>query len=180
MIIISDYIINITNKKVYLLLYLAGNIMSSDGLRLKIDESLKQFLEKLNQKIQDLDAIEVVTAIGDVHYKLDDINPQTEILNTIPTAVTEGVLKLLARTRIELDGDILLVLPGKNDPADQTRKIFDEEQFNKIQSFHNNNIQNALEIWRTYVNAFLKIVEVLGTPDLKTSLSGWSPFPKLR
>ena len=84
--------------------------MSSDGLRLKIDESLKQFLEKLNQKIQDLDAIEVVTAIGDVHYKLDNINPQTEILNTIPTAVTDGVLKLLARTRIELDADILTIL----------------------------------------------------------------------
>jgi len=77
--------------------------MSTDELKLKIDETLKQFLDKLNQKIQDLDAIEVVTAIGDVHYKLDNIDSKTEILNTIPTAVTEGVLKPLARTRIELD-----------------------------------------------------------------------------
>ena len=44
-------IINIINKNLYLLLYLVGNIMSTDGLRLKIDESLKQFLDKLNQKI---------------------------------------------------------------------------------------------------------------------------------
>lgn len=154
--------------------------MSTDELKLKIDETLKQFLEKLNQKIQDLDAIEVVTAIGDVHYKLDNIDSKTEILNTIPTAVTEGVLKPLARTRIELDGDVLLVLPGKNDPVDPTRKIFDEEQFNKIQNFHNNNIQNAMDIWKTYVNTFLKIVEIFGSPDLKTSLSGWNPFPKIR
>jgi len=37
-----------------------------------------------------------------------------------------------------------------------------------------------MDIWKTYVNTFLKIVEIFGSPDLKTSLSGWNPFPKIR
>src|SRR5918995_3484756 len=64
-----------------------------------------RFIRTIKDQINDLSYVEVVTAAGDPKI---DVNPDAE---KVFLGYKAEELKILARTRIELDGDILMILP---------------------------------------------------------------------
>ena len=60
--------------------------------------------------IEDVQTMDVVSATGNLKVKIDSTK-QGSILDQLPSA--EGELTIRARTTIQLDGDILSILPEK-------------------------------------------------------------------
>jgi len=86
---------------------------------------LNNFGEQLQALTRDLQAIEVVTAIGNTTIEISSPPEDTTVEGqaTTPPDITDlangrlqkisGKLTILARTRFELDGDLLVILPTK-------------------------------------------------------------------
>jgi hypothetical protein len=75
--------------------------------------ALNGFAKQLNDLTEDMKAIEVVTAVGTT--TADILSSQSDITNIAngKGANVTGNLTILARTRLELDGDLLVILPTK-------------------------------------------------------------------
>ena len=70
--------------------------------------------------IEDVQTMDVVTATGNLKVKIDSTK-QGSIIDQLPSA--EGELTIRARTTIQIDGDILSILPEK---ASETGSQIDE------------------------------------------------------
>lgn len=98
--------------------------MESEKVENTLLTALNKFGEQLQLLTKDLEAIEVITAIGNTTIeisspKLSSEDNTTEDKSDI-TALANGKLQkfsgeitILARTRFELDGDLLVILPTK-------------------------------------------------------------------
>lgn len=114
-----------------------------------------KFINTIRKEINDLSYIEVVTAAGDPKT---DINPDAEM---VIVGLKAQEVKILARTRIELDGDIMVLLPAE--------KGSDEVKINKeILAIHKENVDTAVQNW----NNFMK--NILTALDLLMSVTGLS------
>jgi hypothetical protein len=80
--------------------------------------ALKDFAEQLKDLTGDLSAIEIITAYGETTFNIET-HPSvvgtkrfdiTDLANLGKTTIS-GDLTILARTRMELDGDLLVILP---------------------------------------------------------------------
>ena len=76
-------------------------------------KAFNNFGVQLKALTDDLKALEVVTAVGTTTADIESSGSDlTNIANGQASNVS-GVLNILARTRFELDGDLLVVLPTK-------------------------------------------------------------------
>ena len=92
-----------------------------------------KFIKTIKDQINDLSYVEIVTAVGDPKT---DVNPDAE---KVFLGYKEGGLKILARTRIELDGDILMILPAEGINSNDV-------QINKeIMAIHKENVDADCE-----------------------------------
>jgi hypothetical protein len=100
-------------------------------------QRLDQFNKLLEKWIGDMQSMEIITGVGNVDVKIDPTKDTIEQLNA-------GQIKLLARTSIHLDGDLLVLLPKKGNSPDafeldpQIYAIHKENVNTAIQSFSNN------------------------------------------
>jgi len=85
--------------------------------------------------------MEIITAVGDVNA---NINPDLDI---VIDAFKDSELKIVARTRIELDGDIMVLLPTNNYKKDGDIIINQE-----LLSLHKDNVDVAVKNWNSFVN----------------------------
>lgn len=109
------------------------------------------FLDTIRKEIRDLSYIEVVTAIGDVKA---NVNPDAElvILGLNPDA--EVTIK--ARTRIELDGDVMVWLPTNK--KEQDGEITINQQ---IMDIHKENVKLAVENWNIFVKNIFDVLKTI-------------------
>jgi hypothetical protein len=79
--------------------------------------------------------------------------------------IGEFGITMMARTRIEIDGGILMLIPGsKGEPANIREEIT---------TTHRENVEVAVQNWNNFMNTMLealRIVTMLANPGLASSL----------
>ena len=91
--------------------------------------------------------MEVITAAGEPKT---EINPDAEDIIAALKALNQ--INILARTRIELDGDIAVILPTDKDNV----KIN-----NEVMAIHKQNVDTAVTNWNNFVHNILSALELL-------------------
>jgi hypothetical protein len=90
-----------------------NKILSFDEVQQTFLTALNSFGMQLKELTEDMKAIEVITAAGTTTA---DISSSNSDLTNIANGKAQNVsakLNILARTRLELDGDLLVILPIK-------------------------------------------------------------------
>jgi hypothetical protein len=91
--------------------------------------------------------VEIVTAVGNPKT---GINPDAEM---VILGLKAEDIKILARTRIELDGDIRVLLPGDNN---------NEVSINReIMTIHKENVDPAVQNWNSFIHNMLSALDLL-------------------
>ena len=103
-----------------------------------------KFINTIKREISDLSYVEVITAAGEPKT---EINPDAE--NIIAALRALNQITILARTRIELDGDIAVILPTDKDNV----KIN-----NEVMAIHKQNVDTAVTNWNNFVHNILASV----------------------
>ena len=113
------------------------------------DTWLSKFYRKISDQLQDLTYVEVITmsstSASAVTARIDTSAP--DVLKEIE----EKQMKLLARTKIELDGDILVILPMLNGEATVNKEIL---------NIHKENVTVAVQNWNSFLNMIIEVIKV--------------------
>ena len=113
----------------------------------------QNFIDTIRREIRDISYVEIVTAVGETTA---DVNPDAEL---VIKGVKDANLKIMARTRIELDGDIIVILPGNTENG---QTVIDKE----IMTIHKENVAVAVANWNIFMqnmfNALKLVMEVTG------------------
>lgn len=101
------------NKQVTVDIQPTSKILTPEQVQQTFLDAFNNFGVQLKALTDDLKAIEIITATGTTTANIESSGSDlTNIANGKVTNVT-GELNILARTRLELDGDLLVVLPTK-------------------------------------------------------------------
>lgn len=129
---------------------------------------LNEIFDKVRDQLKDISYVEVITATGDPKLKID-----SEMGNVLD-AVTG--LQILARTTIELDGDIVMIIP--------TSKVNGELKVNEaIMQIHKQNVDAAVQNWKSFMDTILGAISLiaklagLGDADIRDKLGLTSIVP---
>jgi hypothetical protein len=109
---------------------------------------IDSFLGKIGEQLEDLTYVEIVTAIA--------MSPGIKIdagADNIINELNKAEAGILARTKITLGGDTVLILP--TDPQGGA-KIYTE-----VMDIHKVNTAVAIENWRNFLNMIIDLVNKL-------------------
>ena len=119
------------------------------------DEKIEEIKIRIRKFIEDRASLEVITARGDITIDFKEMKKEENMLTFIKRLeVKDGKIQVLARTRIELDGDILSILPSKN-----TGSSFELDE--KVLKIHNDTVSAGIERWENYMNSILHIINLI-------------------
>jgi hypothetical protein len=145
----------------------------SEQARIEIFDEIRETLQRIvREQLEDLSFVEIMTAESDnINAK---INPNYENFLVALTAKSGNPLRLkpkaggeakeatitkkedgelkgkvLARTRIELDGDIALILPTNRNEIDA-----------EVLQLHKTNVDVAVQNYRLFVNAIFDVLKI--------------------
>jgi hypothetical protein len=110
----------------------------------------EKFMDTLKNEFSDLSYIEIVTAAGDPKSEIDPNNDARDIVAALRSLEK---VRVLARTRIELDGDIGMLVPTKDDGSLSIN--------NDVLSIHKENVEVAVANWNSFVQNMLKALDIL-------------------
>jgi hypothetical protein len=88
----------------------AGQAKGWDELEIDFRKRIDELNILFKNWIEDVQSMDVVSATGNLKVKIDSTK-QGSIIDQLPSA--QGELTIRARTTIQLDGDILSILPEK-------------------------------------------------------------------
>jgi hypothetical protein len=109
-----------------------------------------KFLSLIGDQIQDLTNVEIITASAtSVSIKIN--SGADNILDELSRANAQ----VLARTRIELDGDIVMLLPTDLQTGAKVNK--------DIMDIHNNSTKVAVENWKSFLDMIVSLVNTIVT-----------------
>jgi hypothetical protein len=171
-----------------------------DEVRATFLKSLNNFGKQLERLTTDLEAIEVVTAIGETTVEISsnkstiegsDTPLKADITNIANGQIKSisGKLNILARTRFELDGDLLVILPTKQiatNPTTTTNpdtqpegstesstEIKDRVEIDKeVLDLHKENVKMAIDNLQFVYEKVLDIAKSLVEGDTKSNFFG--------
>jgi hypothetical protein len=137
-----------------------------------VENNQKGFLDeiftKVRDQLKDISYVEVITATGDPKLKID--SEKGNVLDAVTA------LQILARTTIELDGDIVMIIP--------TTKVNGELKINKeIMEIHKQNVDAAVQNWKSFMDTILGAISLiaklagLGDVDIRDKLGLTSVVP---
>ncbi len=122
---------------------------------------LDEIFDKIRDQLKDISYVEVITATGAPEQKID--SQKEDVLDAL------SALEILARTRIELDGDMIMVLP--------TTKVNGQLSINQeILNIHKQNVDAAVQNWKSFMDTILNAVRLiaslagLGDVDIRNKL----------
>jgi hypothetical protein len=124
----------------------AGNIVTTNA-----DSWLSKFFGKVSDQLQDLTYVEILTlsatSSAEIGTSIDTTAP-----NVLKELETKG-LKLLARTKIELDGDIIFAAP-----------MMEGDKINKeVMDLHKENVTAAVENWNNFLKMILEVIRAFAS-----------------
>ena len=137
-----------------------------------VENNQKGFLDeiflKVRDQLKDISYVEIITATGDPKLKID--SERGNVLDAV------NALQILARTTIELDGDIVMIIP--------TTKVSGELKINKeIMEVHKQNVDAAVQNWKSFMDTILNAISLiaklagLGDTDIRDKLGLTSIVP---
>ncbi len=149
---------NVTDNKKKEELVIDKNITQED-VKTTLLNAINNFGKELTYLSEDLKAIEVVTAVGTttVDIKSGATADVTNLANSNDKLDISSKLTVLARTRLELDGDLLVVLPTKKsinissksenkvEPANNLKDNEPIQIDTEILNLHKENVNMALQ-----------------------------------
>ncbi len=116
---------------------------------------------KVRDQLKDISYVEVITATGAPEEKID--SNKENVLDAI------AALEILARTTIELDGDIVMIIP--------TNRVNGELKVNQeIMNIHKQNVDAAVQNWKSFMDTILNAISLisklagLGDVDVRAKL----------
>lgn len=113
-------------------------------------EWLSSFFGKIGRQLEDLTYLEVLTTGADTSkLRLTDEHPEID-----DALKASGEMTILARTRIELDGDITVLLPLKNNAEDTSIN-------NEVLDIHKENVKMAIENWHSFLNTAIEAAKTI-------------------
>lgn len=122
---------------------------------------LDEIFVKVRDQLKDISYVEVITATGAPEEKID--SNKDNVLDAI------AALEILARTTIELDGDIVMIIP--------TNRVNGELKVNKeIMDIHKQNVDAAVQNWKSFMDTILNAINLitklagLGEVDVRAKL----------
>jgi hypothetical protein len=118
----------------------AGPITSTDG-----NTWFSKFFGKISDQLQDLTYVDVLTVSSENMYI--DIDTKAPV---IKDELEKKKFKLLAETKIELDGDIVLVLPIEGTEGKVNTEIL---------SIHKENVTAAVENWNNVLKMIMEVIK---------------------
>ena len=170
-----------------------------DEVRSTFLKSLNNFGKQIEHLTTDLEAIEVVTAIGETTVEISsnkstiegsDTPLKADITNIANGQIKNisGKLNILARTRFELDGDLLVILPtkktginptsttpatqpeGSTESSTEIKDIVDIDK--EILDLHKENVKMAIDNLQFVYEKVLDIAKSLVEGDTKSNFFG--------
>jgi hypothetical protein len=99
-----------------------NKILSFEEVQQTFLTTLNSFGMQLKELTEDMKAIEVITAAGTT---TEDISSSNSDLTNIVNGKAQNVsakLNILAQTRLELDGDLLVILPIKREATSSSTR----------------------------------------------------------
>lgn len=118
----------------------------------------QKFLSSIGSMLNDLTYIDVITLIGDPKettwdYQSQDVREEIKKMKNV---------HVLARTVIELDGDIISIVPGNPETG-----TFNGDTASL--DYHKENVQVAIQNWNVFVNTMISttrmVLELVGLKD---------------
>ncbi len=123
-----------------------------------------RFFGKIGKQLEDLTYVEVLT-MGCENSKLK-LTPQTPEIDDAIKSV--GEISVLARTKIELDGDIAVLLPLQNNEVKINNEIMD---------IHRENVKVAIDNWNNFMKTTLEaaktIADIAGLKDVSKAFDSF-------
>ena len=141
----------------------AGQAKGWDELEIDFRKRIDELNILFKNWIEDVQSMDVVSATGNLKVKIDSTK-QGSIIDQLPSA--QGELTIRARTTIQLDGDILSILPEK---ASNVGSQIDEQMI----KIHKETVDMAMK----NVSNNLKIFTD-GVVQAISSLQQFKIFPK--
>jgi hypothetical protein len=106
---------------------------------------LNTITAQIREGLEDLSAVVVITAKADMNSEIK-LSSDGKVEKNVSISA-----KLLAMTRLGLDGDIVELIPAENIDA-QTRA--------EIMRIHDKNVETGINNWNNFVDGILKIVRI--------------------
>ncbi|AEA47789.1 hypothetical protein Arcve_1793 [Archaeoglobus veneficus SNP6] len=126
------------------------NKISSKDLESILEELGRKIYDGLKDALEDITTLQVVTVSGKERVlkveKMEDVDGK-EFIARRKTVISEE--RVIAKTIIELDGDIILMLP-----VDDEGKISVEKE---IMELHEKNVKIAVENWREFLKGIMSV-----------------------
>jgi hypothetical protein len=113
-----------------------------------LKDFFKTAYEQILNELRDLSYVEVITAAGDPYVNLD--TGKENIIDALQSATVKP--KILARTKIELDGDIFMIIPTQNDDSAKIEQ--------DVLAIHKENVDAAIANWNQFMNTILQAIKV--------------------
>ena len=128
--------------------------ITSDDLKSLLERIGNEIYKKLSNVLEDITTLQVITVTGKEHVirvkEKKDINGKTFVARRWTEITDENVI---AKTIIEIDGDIVLKLPtDENDKVHINREIME---------LHEKNVKIAVENWRAFLSGIMEVCEGL-------------------
>jgi hypothetical protein len=108
-----------------------------------------KFIEKVKEQLQDLTYVEIATAITQEPGTIS----MDSSANDMVLELHQKGAAILARTRIELDGDIFMILPAD---AQGGAKINTD-----VLNIHKENTAVAVQNWKSFLNSIIEFINTI-------------------
>jgi uncharacterized protein YabN with tetrapyrrole methylase and pyrophosphatase domain len=107
---------------------------------------LDEIFVKVRDQLKDISYVEVITATGSPEEKID--SNKDNVLDAL------AAVEILARTTIELDGDIVMIIP--------TSRVNGELKVNQeIMAIHKQNVDAAVQNWKSFMDTILNAINLI-------------------
>lgn len=137
--------------------------ISSGEPNTKKEGWLNTFFGKIGDQLEDLTYVSVITGTGNTYAKIE---PGSD---NIIDALKAGQVTILARTNIELDGDITVIVPTKDGQGVTVNQ--------EIMTIHKESTSVAVQNWESFLNMIITLINAIaklagiGTDNIVEKLS---------
>ena len=113
----------------------------------KRDSWLNNFFGKIGDQLEDLTYVSIITGTGNTYAKIQ------ASADNIVEELEKNKIIILARTNIELDGDITIVVPTKDGQGVSVNQ--------EILAIHKENTAIAVANWNNFMNMIMQVIKII-------------------
>jgi hypothetical protein len=113
----------------------------------KRESWLNNFFGKIGDQLEDLTYVSIITGTGNTYAK---IQPGAD---NIVEELEKNQITILARTNIELDGDITIIVPTKDGQGVSVNQ--------EIMTIHKENTAVAVANWNNFMNMIMQVIKII-------------------